>query len=299
MISEASTLADGVGEMEILSEETHPITKEHRVRIKSVLQTLDEQNKNKRIYPKALYETALMTLMPEIQGNRVVGELDHPLMTGVSEADASRHFIVLYSKASHLFKEVHIEGNKVIGTVETLLTPHGQTLAGIIRSGVPVGFSVRAVGQTRPCGSGITEITAPFQLISWDAVSNPSHASARMTEICAENSKGLKEAVEFHAGSDDQVLYERFDILNSIYQEIQNPPKSRMSILEGLVDKLDNRIKNGKDTQVAGKELVGKMVETYVDASDDKKLDSSLVGFLSDHILGKDPITEAFKKHFR
>lgn len=296
LINESYSPENGDNYTEVLSETVDPVTKNRQVKIRTVLQTLDEANKNRRVYPKNLYVGALEGLQEDIRYSRTLGELDHPLLTGNSESDANRHFIVLYSLASHKFNDVQIEGSQVIGTVETLLTDKGFNMAGLIRSGVPVGFSVRAVGQTRAMGSGMTEITAPFNLITWDCVSNPSHAQARMTEVVLEGTKSFQENTSNQYLA-ESIAYNRMDIL----QELCNidTPKTKMSELESLVKKLDSKIKQGKGNSREAKKVVEALSYTYIEEPDDKQLDTALVDFLQAHVEGRDPIEDAFMKYFR
>ena len=114
-----------------------------KVKIKAVLQTTDDVNKNKRVYPKSILQEAVEKIKPLIETHALTGELDHPIPTSVSETDSYRHFVVLYQNTSHIIDDIYFEGNKVMGIVETASTQKGFDLAGLIEDGVPVGFSLR------------------------------------------------------------------------------------------------------------------------------------------------------------
>lgn len=144
-----------------------------KVRISTVLQTLNECNKNKRIYPGYLLEKALNEIKPLFKSRSLLGELDHPLISGNDDADSYRHFVVLYERASHIIEDMYIDGNTLYGVVETSLTEPGFKMAGLIMDKVPVGFSLRAIGESKTRSDGITEVTAPFNVITYDCVSNP------------------------------------------------------------------------------------------------------------------------------
>ncbi len=136
-----------------------------KVKIKAVLQTADDPNKNKRIYPKEVLMRGVEKLKPLIEQHALTGELDHPIPTSQSETDSYRHFVVLYQNTSHIINDIYFEGNKVMGIVETASTAKGFDLAGLINDGVPVGFSLRAMGESEVNSSGITTIKEPFEMI--------------------------------------------------------------------------------------------------------------------------------------
>lgn len=46
-----------------------------KVKIKAILQTTDETNKNKRIYPKEILQEAVEKLKPLIKSHALTGEL--------------------------------------------------------------------------------------------------------------------------------------------------------------------------------------------------------------------------------
>ena len=73
-----------------------------------------------------------------------------------------------------------------MGIVKTASTAKGRDLAGLIMDGVPVGFSLRAMGESEVNSSGITTIKNPFEMVTYDAVSNPSHKEARMQSRVSE-----------------------------------------------------------------------------------------------------------------
>ena len=137
-----------------------------QVRIKTILQTCDDVNKNKRIYPKEVLQRAVEKIRPMMEQHALTGELDHPVPSGASETDSYRHFVVLYQNTSHIIENIYFEGNKVMGIVKTASTQKGRDMAGLIMDGVPVGFSLRAMGESEVNSSGITTIKDPFEMVS-------------------------------------------------------------------------------------------------------------------------------------
>ena len=156
------------------------------VKFKALLMEADTVNRNKRIYPKRILEQAIESVKPMMEKRNFGGELDHPLPTG-SQADIYRQQTLFYKQISHIITEMWWEGNKVYGVVETTPTPNGEILANLIRFGVQVGFSLRALGDVKPKSNGINEVTGPLMLVAIDAVQNPSFQRAVITEVMQES----------------------------------------------------------------------------------------------------------------
>lgn len=154
-----------------------------KVKFKAILQSCDTPNRNGRIYPKEEMAKAIDQIRDRIRDKTFGGELDHPIVEGSSETDWIRHVTFLYKEASHAITEIHFEGNLIVGTVETLSTPNGRTLAGLINDGVKVGFSLRAISDNIEKTSRGDIVRSPITMISYDVVSFPSHAEAYIKEI--------------------------------------------------------------------------------------------------------------------
>lgn len=253
-------------------------------KIRTVLQTLDDVNKNRRIYPKALFERALKEVMPLLESGAWVGELDHPLITGNDQVDSLRHFLVLYDRTSHKFNKVFIDGTTVMGEVETTLTECGFNMAGLIMSKVPVGFSLRAMGETRPRRDGVTEITAPFNIITFDCVSNPSHAKARMVEVVTEQVQSLTESAVLNVYKKDQIAFDRTDWLYSM----KKPKKT----VEDMLCELETAVAM-KDLRKADKTM-DKLGAHYVQHDSDNM---DIVNMLDEFYNGGAPIEYIVRKY--
>ena len=268
-----------------------------KVKIRTVLQTVDDVNYNKRIYPKYLVEKAIQSLQPLIQSRTLLGELDHPVLTGNSEADEYRHFVVLYDNVSHIINKMWLEDNMVMGEIETTSTDNGYKLAGLIMDGIKVGFSVRAVGECKTRSDGITEIAAPFEIITYDCVSNPSHEKARMIEIVKEHFMNQNKIMG--CLSESNVLVNRVDVVNNMFNDkllTENINKSKSTNnLESLLETLEMNLKHNK--LVEADNIIDQLIESYFDEKEYKK-EKNLVDFLNDYINKKDPVEEIFKKYF-
>jgi hypothetical protein len=143
-----------------------------RTLVKGVLQRSGAENQNGRVYPREVLEREIDKYQTLVKERRALGELDHP--------DSS---VINLKNVSHNIKEVHWEGNDVIGTVEILPTPSGNILKELLRAGILLGISSRGMGSTEPMKDNKLLVGEDFELIGWDFVSNPSPHGAFMTPM--------------------------------------------------------------------------------------------------------------------
>ena len=143
-----------------------------RTLVKGVLQRSGAENQNGRVYPRNVLEREIKKYQILVNERRALGELDHP--------DSS---VINLKNVSHNIKEVHWEGNDVIGTVEILPTPSGNILKELLRAGILLGISSRGMGSTQPIKDNKLLVGEDFELIGWDFVSNPSTHGAFMTPM--------------------------------------------------------------------------------------------------------------------
>lgn len=171
------------------------------------LQTADEKNQNKRVYPRNVLDQGMKMIQEKIDNRRFLGELDHPISD-----NQTRQCTVEYKSISHLVREWWWEGNRIKGVVETTpYSPYGKIMSGLIADKIPVGFSLRALGEVLNTG-GSQMVQSPLVIISYDCVSEPSHKGSQITEVRQEgkmmhltDSQGLKilnEAKNFYTLSD-------------------------------------------------------------------------------------------------
>jgi hypothetical protein len=151
-----------------------------RTMVKGILQRAGAENQNGRVYPKNILEREINKYQQLIKERRALGELDHP--------DSS---VINLKNVSHNIKEVHWEGNDVVGTVEILPTPSGNILKELLRAGILLGISSRGMGSTQPMKDNKLLVGEDFELIGWDFVSNPSTHGAFMTPMNESVIKGI------------------------------------------------------------------------------------------------------------
>ena len=145
-----------------------------RLVVRGVLQRAESKNQNGRVYPREVLVREVKKYAKEFIGqNRAMGELDHPESSVVNLANVS-----------HNIKEMHWEGDNLLGTVEVLSTPSGNILTELFKSGIKLGISSRGMGSVETVSEAgdepSQEVQPDFELIAFDFVSNPSTHGAFM-----------------------------------------------------------------------------------------------------------------------
>ena len=150
-----------------------------RTIVKGVLQRAEAPNQNERVYPKQILMREAKKYETLIKERRALGELDHPESS-----------VINLKNVSHNIREIHWDGNDLMGTVEILPTPSGNILKELLKAGILLGISSRGMGSVSQRRGGGVEVGEDFELIGWDFVSNPSTHGAFMTPV--NESKQMK-----------------------------------------------------------------------------------------------------------
>jgi hypothetical protein len=150
--------------------------------VSGVLQRAGAPNQNERVYPRNILEREAIKYNTLIKERRALGELDHP--------DSG---VINLKNVSHNIREIHWEGDDLMGTVEILPTPSGNILMELLRAGILLGISSRGMGSVTPLREGGVKVGEDFELIGWDFVSNPSTHGAFMSPV--NESKGAPTVI--------------------------------------------------------------------------------------------------------
>jgi len=191
----------------------------NKVIFKAVLQTVDGKNRNGRIYTKHALEEALKYKMETLVNPRgFVGELDHPMISDYRDEQAVelRLSTVLWERCSHVITKFWFEENELWGIIESTLFGMGDQIVKIIKDEVPLGFSLRAIGQGNRMSDHILVDHIDY-LVSYDAVSTPSHMEAHFKSLSEERYFNIQESLRFNNNfSNDKVSFEKmlFETLN-------------------------------------------------------------------------------------
>ena len=153
-------------------------------------------NKNGRVYDIHEMSREVNRYNKEfIDPRRAMGELNHPT---AAEVDLER--------ACHIVTELHMDRNVAMGKSMVLSTPCGKILESLIKDGVKVGVSSRALGQLVPMeGKEDTNVVKNMKLIAIDAVADPSYPKAFVN--------GILESKQYVLADDGQFeeIYEDFE----------------------------------------------------------------------------------------
>ena len=153
--------------------------------IEGIFMQAEKENRNGRIYPRAVLEEAVDKYVSEqVKTGRAVGELDHP--------DGPK---INLDKVSHKITELKWAEDDVYGKAVILDTPMGQIARGLIEGGVQLGVSSRGLG-------GINEknnksFVSNYLLSTVDIVQDPSAHNAFVN--------GIMEGVEYVVTKDGHV----------------------------------------------------------------------------------------------
>tara|TARA_R110002020_G_scaffold164437_6_gene351180 strand:+ start:2217 stop:2819 length:603 start_codon:yes stop_codon:yes gene_type:complete len=154
---------------DLLTEDEKNQVKHGATFLSGIMQRVDEQNGNGRVYPKLILEREVKNYMKTVKENRACGELDHP-----------EDSVVNLKNASHMVKDLWWEGKDLMGKIKVLSTPAGKILESLVNDGVTLGISSRALGSVHE-SQGQTIVEEDLQLICFDIVSEPSTRGAFMS----------------------------------------------------------------------------------------------------------------------
>ena len=153
--------------------------------VTGVYMVADEKNRNNRIYSKEEMEKEVKRYNEEfVSKNRALGELEHPQSATFNS-----------ERACHLITELKMEGNVVRGKSKVLSTPLGEVMKSLIRDGVKMGMSSRALGQLEE-KDGVNHVSS-MKLITIDAVADPSAPGAFVNGILESKSFVIKQDGRF------------------------------------------------------------------------------------------------------
>ena len=177
---------------------------EKRMWITGEYMMCEDRNRNGRVYQRDEMSREINRYNKDfINENRSMGELNHPT---AAEVDLER--------ACHVVTELHMDRNVAMGKSMVLSTPCGKILESLIKDGVKVGVSSRALGQLVPMeGKKDTNVVKNMKLIAIDAVADPSYPKAFVN--------GILESKQYVLSSDGsfEEVYEEFE------SSIANLPK--------------------------------------------------------------------------
>lgn len=146
--------------------------------IEGIYMQAEQKNRNGRVYPKAVLESAINKYVTEqVSKGRAVGELNHPEGPTIN-----------LDKVSHRITELRWDGNNVVGKALVLDTPMGKIVKGLMEGGCQLGVSSRGMGSLEQ-KNGVSVVRPDFVLATVDIVQDPSAPEAFVN--------GIMEGVEW------------------------------------------------------------------------------------------------------
>ena len=173
---------------------------------KARLQTADEQNANRRYYPRDICNEIVSVLTPKAKGRSLFQEIDHPSVTSDDTASKSRAVTVKLQNCGTLLRNIYLKGNDIIGEMETLSGFLGPDLYNlIVHDKADIGFSLRMFGKVEMEGdTGVSRVSRPIRPITYDVVTNPSHKTAKILTFLPENANEFMS----NPNVDSSMIYE-------------------------------------------------------------------------------------------
>ena len=184
-------------------------TKGGRLVAEGILQTADEVNRNRRIYPHE-------ELFPQLKAPRTLelleagylrAELGHPLSN-----ELVRQQTIDDTKTCAQFLKLWIDGMNIWGTFRGTNNAYGEAFDKDLRDGCKPAWSLRALGTIVETERGAE--VHNLKLITWDQVIYPSHPGAYTHRVITES--GVLEGAE---KTNLQKLFESTDTYADILQE--------------------------------------------------------------------------------
>lgn len=164
--------------------------------VRGVLQNYLEENVNKRVYQKHLWEDLFRDdsrFMTRLKNREVYGVLEHPSDSRTKTREISHVLTEVRFATPDEIRNSNgtlIEGD-IIGSYDVIDTAAGRDLAGLHRAKVGVGVSSRGDGTTRRDGNRY--LVEEFELDTWDVVAAPSVRRARPKPITESQAEASSE----------------------------------------------------------------------------------------------------------
>jgi len=221
--------------------------------VEGVLSVCDIENKNGRVYERALWEGVLedVRYRKMVEDMTLLGEPDHPETRTQS----------VIREGSHTIVEMHLDGNFLRGTVAIFDNALGRIVWPMLQAGVKLGFSTRGDGDLVEDRNGKTRVDRKtYEYHGVDFVLNPSFVEAKPESITESTRtqvrRALTEAVESKKLNADEELQRTVEALFESAQKVESTPVSSISSMKGLESVLAQLEKAHDDLSERGSKIV-------------------------------------------
>lgn len=168
----------------------------------------DVVNKNNRYYPKKIFTSAVESLNTRIQKNPIPGMTDHPLGGGNTRL----------SDVSHVLLKTWMENGVAWAEAGILPTTRGKDTLRILKSNIPIGASLRGLGEVDKDG----KVKPGLEIRSVDIVSDPSFGpNATITQANVIESFIPEEEEEFNEEDLEKVTSAMDELSDATVEKLQ------------------------------------------------------------------------------
>jgi hypothetical protein len=180
LLREFYELCDGGVCQDLLTEAEKKFVTEGGLILSGLMQMCEVENGNKRVYTEDVLRREVKKYNKLVEAGRALGELDHP-----DKVEVSLQYV------SHKVTQIWMDGNKVMGKIQVLDTPAGQTLRALVDGGCAIGISSRGTGSVQE-QNGRSIVQDDFELVCFDIVSEPSTPGAFMMREAKDLQEGTR-----------------------------------------------------------------------------------------------------------
>ncbi len=161
--------------MPLLLCETMPTRIQHegkKTYLEGIFLQSNVVNNNKRFYPREVLQHVVDSLQPKIRNGELYGELSHSDKASVD-----------LTRVSHVVESLRRKGDDWYGRACVVNEGAGKILKAVIDAGGRVGASSKGFGSVKKVGHSHHVVQEDYQLVSIDAVANPSAQNAWIKAI--------------------------------------------------------------------------------------------------------------------
>ena len=201
--------------------------------IEGVYMQSEVRNRNGRVYPRNVMESALNRYIEEKMSNQTAyGELGHPANPTINP-----------ERISHLIEKLEFDGNDVMGRAKILDTTYGITAQKILEGGGRLGVSSRGLGSLKQTNS-VMEVQSDFYIsTAADIVTDPSAPKAFVNAIL-EDVEWIYNQGIWSSQKIEEAKCARDDAFSSKDREIRE--KKLMMLFTTFIDSLNKKLDKGK-----------------------------------------------------
>lgn len=203
---------------------TESVKEEKSWYIDGVFAQAEVKNKNKRIYPEFILDRETERFTENfINTNRAAGELSHPDNSSINP-----------DRIAIKIEKIYKEGFDYFGRAKVLTTECGKTIAALLEGGLVIGVSTRGGGTVSKANGGYSRVNEDFELITIDAVMNPSAPKALVQAVYED--ENLENLIQ------DEYLMSEFLEFVKTKKVVKNIP-SKAQREKAMVESVDRLMK--------------------------------------------------------